>query len=77
MRIDEFRPYPGEVEEAKRNPGGWVYRIAGHFKENEDIPREAIVGAWRVSEDGKIVGEFLKNRNYDAKAWPAKSPYLS
>ena len=26
-------PLPGEIEEAKRNPDGWVYRIAGKFEE--------------------------------------------
>ena len=39
-------PLPGEIEEVKRNPDGWVYRIAGKFQEEERVPPEAIIGAW-------------------------------
>jgi hypothetical protein len=30
-------PLPGEIAEAKRTPGGWVYRIAGKFGPKDPI----------------------------------------
>ena len=67
-------PERGEIEEAARNPNGWVYRIAGKFGPNDGVPPEAIAGAWKVDPDGKIVGEFIKNAKYDPAKWPAKFP---
>lgn len=64
-------PFPGEIEEARRTPNGWVYRIAGRFEEGEDVPPEAIVGAWKVDADGRIVGQFKRNVNYDRDRWPS------
>jgi len=43
--MKDFKPYPQEIEEARRHPGGWVYRIASQFQADESVPREAIVGA--------------------------------
>ncbi len=60
-------PLPGEVEEAKRNPGGWVYRIAGAFGPNDSVPPDAIVGAWKVDTHGVIAGEFIPNPDYRQK----------
>ena len=65
------RPLPGEIEEAKRNPNGWVYRIAGTFSPDESVPPEAIVGAWKVNASGRIVGGFVANEKYDPKRWPS------
>ncbi len=64
-------PLPGEIEEAKRNPDGWVYRIAGKFEEQERVPPEAIIGAWKVDNRGCIVGGFIRNENYDPQRWPS------
>ena len=52
------------IEEAKQNPGGWVYKIDGDYGPDEHVPPEAIIGAWQVDDDGKITGEFLPNPNY-------------
>ena len=65
------RPFPGEIEEAMSHPNGWVYRIAGRFAKSESVPREAIVGAWQVDAKGRIVGNFIRNENYDPRLWPA------
>jgi hypothetical protein len=70
LPTSETVPLSGEIEEAKRTPGGWVYRIAGNFKSNERIPPEAIVGAWKVDIKGKISGAFIKNPRYDPERWP-------
>jgi hypothetical protein len=64
-------PFLGEIEEAKRTPGGWVYRIAGKFGPKDRVPPEAIVGAWKVDAEGNISGDFIRNKNYDPKGWPA------
>jgi hypothetical protein len=59
------KPTPQMVEEAKKNPNGWVYAIEGNFGPNDAVPPEAIVGAWKVSPDGKIVeGSFRENPNF-------------
>jgi hypothetical protein len=58
-------PEPGEIEEATRHPGGWVYRIAGNYGPDDGVPPEAIAGAWKVDGTGQIVGDFKPNPNFD------------
>lgn len=64
------KPYPQEMEHAKMNPNGWVYRIAGQFPQSEAVPPEAIVGAWQVDSKGQVMGKFQNNPKYDAKKFP-------
>jgi uncharacterized protein YndB with AHSA1/START domain len=59
-----LEPMPGEIEEAARIPNGWVYRIEGRFTRDDAVPPERIVGAWKVDEHGKIVGDFMPNPRY-------------
>jgi hypothetical protein len=70
MKYNTLKPFLAEMQEAKRNPNGWVYRIAGRFGPNDRIPKEAIIGAWKVNVEGQIVGDFVRNENYDANRWP-------
>lgn len=65
-------PSSAEIEAAKKYPNGWLYRIAGNFSPTEDVPPQAIVGAWQVDAEGKIVGGFRANANYDPKRYLAK-----
>jgi len=58
---------PDVIVEAQKNPNGWVYKIEGDYGPNDDIPPEAIVGAWKVNQDGEIVGDFIPNPNYVAR----------
>ena len=60
----KFQPEAGEIAEATRNPGSWVYRIAGNFGPDDRIPPEAVVGAWKVDADGRIIGDFVSNPNF-------------
>jgi hypothetical protein len=63
-------PPPGAIAEAARGlqgPNGHVYMIDGPYGPNDDVPPEAIKGAWKVDENGKIVGEFIPNPNYRPK----------
>lgn len=64
-------PLAGEIDAAKSNPNGWVYRIAGNFGPNESTPPEAIIGAWKVDAQGHIVGGFIANKSYDPDRWPS------
>jgi hypothetical protein len=65
------KPFREEIEEAKQHPNEWVYRIAGKFDPTENVPPEAIVGAWKVDERGNIVGTFIPNKNYNPDRWPS------
>jgi hypothetical protein len=56
------------IQEAKQNPGGWVYQIDGDYGPDEAVPREAVVGAWKVDDDGNIVGDFIPNPNHRRSA---------
>lgn len=63
-------PFAEERSAAKQQPGGWLYRIAGDFPPSAAVPPEAICGAWKIDDDGNIVGEFMKNPNYDPERFP-------
>ena len=65
-------PFPEEIEEAKRMPGGYVYRMAGKFGPEDRVPPDAIVGAWKVDAKGNISGDFIKNENFDPQRWPSR-----
>ncbi|MGW8390640.1 hypothetical protein [Pseudoduganella sp. HUAS MS19] len=59
-----FVPTPQMIEEARQNPGGWVYQIQGNFGPNDHVPPEAIVGAFKVDAKGELTGEFQANPNF-------------
>lgn len=61
-----FVPTAAMIEEARRNPNGWVYQIAGNFGPNDRVPPEAIVGAFKVNGHGELTGEFMANPNFRA-----------
>jgi hypothetical protein len=54
------------VEEARTRPGGWVYEIAGDYGPDEAVPPTAIRGAWRVGDDGQVVGDFMPNPVFES-----------
>lgn len=64
------QPPESAVNEALRNPGGWVYQIGGGLNPNDSVPPEAIAGAWQVDDTGRIVGEFIPNPRYDSARFP-------
>jgi hypothetical protein len=69
---------PALVEEARKRPGGWVYEIVGGYGPDDAVPPTAIRGAWKVDDDGNIVGELIPNPNFRPTAdWllrPADTP---
>lgn len=46
-------------QEAKRFPGGWVYVLKPEYKNQETVPLEGFIGAWKVDLSGNIVGSFI------------------
>jgi hypothetical protein len=54
------------IEEARRNPNGWVYAIDGDFGPDDAVPPGRIAGAWKVDAQGKLTGEFKPNPRYIA-----------
>lgn len=56
---------PALVAEAKTQPGGWVYEIVGDYGPKDEVPPTAIRGAWKVDDDGQVVGDFLPNPAFE------------
>ena len=59
-----MEPTSEAIAEARQNPGGWVYAIDGRYDSDGAVPPQAVKGAWKVDENGNIVGEFIPNPNY-------------
>lgn len=59
---------PALIAEAKTKPGGWVYEIVGDYGPDDAVPPTAIRGAWKVGEDGQVVGDFLPNPVFEPPA---------
>ena len=57
-------PPPEAIAEAKQHPGSWVYEILGSYGPDEAVPPDAVHGAWKVDQDGQIVGDFIPNPNF-------------
>jgi hypothetical protein len=70
MKNNEHTPSDEARAEARRNPGGWVYKIEGDYGPDDAVPREAIVGAWKVDENGNITGDFIPNPNFHGPKSP-------
>jgi hypothetical protein len=60
------------IAEAKTKPGGWVYEIVGDYGADDAVPPTAIRGAWKVGEDGEVVGDFLPNPVFEPPSSTAR-----
>lgn len=67
------RPTEQEMMAALMRPDGYVMRIHRSLDPAGEIPREAIIGAWKVNGRGRIVGDFIVNPDYDPVRWPDPS----
>jgi len=66
--FSKLKPTLQMMQEARKNPNGWVYAIDGNYGPNDAVPPEAIAGAWKVDAVGNIVpGSFQSNPKYKAK----------
>lgn len=59
---------PALIAEARTKPGGWVYEIVGDYGPDDAVPPTAVRGAWKVGDDGQIVGGFLPNPAFESPA---------
>ena len=57
-------PTPAMRDEARRNPGGWVYVVDGTFAPNDVVPADRIIGSWKVDRRGNLTGKFKPNPEY-------------
>jgi hypothetical protein len=67
------RPTEQEILAAINRPGGHVLRIHRSLDPQGEVPREAVIGAWRVDNRGRIFGDFIVNPDYDPVRWPDES----
>lgn len=51
-------------KEALKYPNRYIFILDKEFEDEEDVPTDRILGAWKVNEEGIIVGPFLLNPNY-------------
>lgn len=58
------KPNEAAEREALKHPNGYVYVIDEAFKNKENVPPIAIIGAWKVNAQGIIEGDFIPNSNY-------------
>jgi hypothetical protein len=54
----EIEITPDMEAAARDNLNGWVYKVDWPYPEDQHIPPEAIVGAFKVNEHGKLTGDF-------------------
>lgn len=59
---------PALLPEAKKKPGGWVYEIVGEYSPDDAVLPTAIKGAWKVGDDGEVVGGFVPNPVFEPPA---------
>lgn len=64
------------LAQAQANPGGHVYVIGGGYGSLDETPFSAIVGWWKVDDDGEIRQPFEENADYDAQTYPRTSPKI-
>lgn len=63
----EMRAIPDDnrlTEAARAQPGGWVYEIDFDYAADEEVPPEAIRGAWEVSARGALTGRYRGNERH-------------
>jgi hypothetical protein len=60
-------PSEDAKKEALKTPNGYVYVIDKQYQGKDNVPSDAILGAWKVNDKGIIVGTFLPNPNYKTK----------
>ncbi|MGI5166293.1 hypothetical protein ACQEU3_18245 [Spirillospora sp. CA-253888] len=64
---EERREPPGElVAAAAARPGGWVYEVDPAWVDDPGgfVPAAAVLGGWKVADDGTLTGEYRRNERY-------------
>lgn len=64
-RTASVPPLPEQMrEQARRAPGTFLYVVDPLIAGNGEVPGRAVVGAYRVNDDGEIDETFLPNAGY-------------
>lgn len=69
----DSKPLQLELQ-AKQNPSGWVYEIDWVYGPDDYVPPEAIVGAWKVDDNGNLTDIFEKNSKHTPVRKAARPP---
>lgn len=51
-------------ERARKHPGTWIYAIDPAFGDAEDVPGWAVVGFYRIEDNGEVTEPFTPNPQY-------------
>jgi hypothetical protein len=62
-----LEPSEQAKKEALKHPNGYVYVLDKEYEKKDDVPSNAIPGAWKVDENRFITGPFIPNPNYETK----------
>lgn len=74
MTIDGIEITQEMIEEAAKNPDGWIYKIDWPFRQDQYVPPEAIVGCFKVDENGRITDHFQRNDDYTPVVLAKRKP---
>lgn len=55
---------PQAREQARQHPGTWIHAVDPAFEDVEDVPGWAVVGSYRVGDDGEVSEPFAANPGY-------------
>lgn len=61
--------------EAISNPNGSVYEIDGPYEDDQFVPPEAILGAWKVDNKGVLLDEFVENELFRPIINASREPF--
>ena len=62
-------------EHARQNPNTWLYIVdPGYEQEDQDVPPEGVIGAYRIDENGGLDEEFQFNDAYQPSELTTSSP---
>lgn len=67
MKKNYLTPSPEEIDAAKLNPNGWIYKFSKKYSSKDYVPPEDIIGAWQVDSNGNIIGDFIRNSKFIQK----------
>lgn len=59
---------------ARRRDRGWAYEVDPAFEGTDVVPREHIIGAWRIDDSGSPTGDFVENPYF--RAPPRRSVWV-
>jgi hypothetical protein len=63
--LNEITEPSDEIKkEALKYPNRYIYILDKEYEDEEDVPSDKILGAWKVNDEGIIDGPIILNPNY-------------